>query len=166
MTTNEVIIYTDGAARNNPGRGGYGAILMYKNTKKEIAQGYTHSTNNRMELMAVIQALHLLTRDNLNVSIYTDSQYIVHSVTKGWLNTWLKTHFKGDKKNPDLWLQYHLISKKHQVSFVWVKGHAENPYNNRCDALATAAADDIANLIEDIGYGNEKKEYLNLLNQY
>ncbi len=165
MVSNEVIIYTDGAARNNPGRGGYGAILMYKNTHKEIAQGYLHTTNNRMELMAVIKALELLKRENLNITIYTDSQYIVNSVTKGWLNKWLKTHFKGDKKNPDLWLQYFLISKQQQINFVWVKGHAENPYNNRCDVLATTAADKIENLIEDIGYGNEKKEYLNLLNK-
>jgi ribonuclease HI len=162
---NEVVIYTDGASRNNPGRGGYGAILIYKNTKKEISQGYEHSTNNRMELMAVIKSLELLKRDGLNITIYTDSQYIVNSVSKGWLNTWLKTHFKGDKKNPDLWLQYHLLSKNQHINFVWVKGHAENIYNNRCDVLATAAADNLKNLINDIGYGNEKALYLNLLNK-
>ncbi len=164
MVSNTVVIYTDGAARNNPGKGGYGAILMYGSHKKEISQGYQHTTNNRMELRAVIAALELLKKKNLAVTIYSDSKYVVDSIMKGWLNTWLKTHFKGDKKNPDLWLQYHLLAKEHQVQFVWVKGHAENIYNNRCDELATAAADG-NDLIVDEGYQNEKTAYLALLSR-
>jgi ribonuclease HI len=159
----EVVIYTDGAARNNPGRGGYGAILMYGTHKKELSKGYKYTTNNRMELMAVIAALQELKRLNLSITIYTDSQYIVNTVTKGWLATWLKTHFKGDKKNPDLWLQYSRLAKQQQVKFVWVKGHADNVFNNRCDILATEAADDVANLIADVGYGHEKEIYQKML---
>jgi ribonuclease HI len=161
---NNVLIYTDGAARNNPGKGGYGAILMSGTHKKEIAQGYLLTTNNRMELRAVIAALELLKKKNLNVTIYSDSKYVVDSIMKGWLNTWLKTHFKGDKKNPDLWLQYHKLAQEHHVQFIWVKGHAENIYNNRCDELATTAADGI-DLIVDEGYQNEKATYIALLNQ-
>jgi ribonuclease HI len=159
----EVIIYTDGAARNNPGRGGYGAILLYGSYKKELSKGYKFTTNNRMELMAVIAALKELKKPSLAITIYTDSQYIVNAVSKGWLATWLKTHFKGDKKNPDLWLQYHLLALKHDIKFVWVKGHADNAFNNQCDILATEAADAIANLVEDEGYGHEKEIYLRLL---
>ncbi len=158
-----VTIYTDGACIGNPGAGGYGAILFYKNHKKSIAQGYLHTTNNRMELMAVIAALQLLTKPNLDITIYSDSQYIVNSVSKGWLATWLKTNFKGDKKNPDLWLTYHLLAKQHNIAFVWVKGHADNEYNNQCDELATTAAANKANLIPDEGYGNEKAQYAKIL---
>lgn len=156
-----VTIYTDGAARGNPGPGGYGAILMYNNHIKKIAKGYKHTTNNRMELMAVIAALELLNKPNLKVTIYSDSKYIVDAITKGWLQTWIKTNFKGGKKNPDLWKRYDAVAKKHQVSFIWVKGHADNKYNNECDVLATNAADS-NDLIEDEGYENNDEKNLNL----
>lgn len=146
----QLIIYTDGASRGNPGPGGYGAILHWGATMKEIAQGYKHTTNNRMELMAVIAALQVLTREGLDVVIYSDSSYVVNSVEKGWVFGWVKKGFEG-KKNADLWKQYLVQHKKHRIKFVWVKGHADNKWNNRCDQLATAAADG-GNLLEDTGY--------------
>ncbi len=145
-----LVIYTDGAARGNPGPGGYGAVLHWGTTIKEISQGYKHTTNNRMELMAVIAALQLLTRDGLDITIYTDSAYVVNSVEKGWVFGWVKKGFQG-KKNADLWKQYLEQHKKHRIKFVWVKGHADNKWNNRCDVLATTAADG-RNLLEDVGY--------------
>ena len=144
-------IYTDGSARGNPGRGGYGAILIWKGKNKEISQGYLHTTNNRMELMSVIAALESLNRNRVEIEIYSDSKYVVEAVSKGWLKKWIATDFKGGKKNKDLWTRYHNLSKEHDIKFTWVKGHASNPYNQRCDELATAAADG-NNLIEDIGY--------------
>lgn len=148
-----VIIYTDGSARGNPGPGGYGAILMFGDHRKELAQGYRRTTNNRMELMAVIAALKTLKRSDLRVTIYSDSQYVVKAVTEGWLEKWIRTQFKGGKKNRDLWQEYYTLSKAHQIRFHWVKGHAENPYNNRCDELATAAADSATHaLLIDTGY--------------
>jgi ribonuclease HI len=134
-------IYTDGAARGNPGRGGYGTILMWKGKVRELSAGYRRTTNNRMEIMAVIAGLEALTRKGLNIAIYSDSQYVVKAVQEGWLNNWMKTNFKGGKKNPDLWRTYYELAKGQKIRFHWVKGHASNPYNNRCDELATAAAD-------------------------
>jgi ribonuclease HI len=148
---NGLTIYTDGAARGNPGRGGYGAILMWKNEIKEISGGFTHTTNNRMELMSVIAALDSLKRTGLNIELYSDSKYVVQAVNEGWLENWIKTDFKGGKKNKDLWKRFYLLFKQHQIKFIWVKGHASNPYNQRCDELATAAADG-NNLDEDKGY--------------
>src|ERR1019366_3801643 len=136
----QLIIYTDGAARGNPGPGGYGAILHWGDTIKEISQGYKHTTNNRMELRAVIAALQLLKRDNLDITIYTDSAYIVNSVEKGWVFGWAKKSYAG-KKNADLWSAFLECYKKNRIKFVWVKGHADNKWNNRCDILATTAAD-------------------------
>ncbi|MBX6379581.1 MAG: ribonuclease HI [Thermoflavifilum aggregans] len=149
-THNEVIIYTDGASRGNPGPGGYGVILISGNHKKELSAGYRLTTNNRMELMAVIAALEALKKKNLQVKIYTDSNYIVNAIRKGWLNDWIAKDFKG-KKNKDLWLRLHHLIQQHKVEFHWVKGHDQNPYNNRCDQLATHAADHAALLI-DTGY--------------
>jgi ribonuclease HI len=146
----EVIIYTDGSSRGNPGPGGYGAILMWNSVRKELSQGYRLTTNNRMELMAVIVALEALKKEGLNVKIFTDSQYVVNSVEKGWLWSWVKTGFK-DKKNKDLWQRFIPAFKKHQVKFNWVKGHSTNPMNNRCDELATLAADS-GNWLEDVGF--------------
>ncbi|MDX1956103.1 MAG: ribonuclease HI [Chitinophagaceae bacterium] len=151
MSHSSITIYTDGSSRGNPGRGGYGAILMSGSLKKEISQGYRHTTNNRMELMAVIAGLKALKKHGLNVTIYSDSQYVVNAVEKGWLTNWLRTNFKGGKKNADLWKEYHELAQKHNVRFKWVKGHAENPFNNRCDELATGAADG-GDLLEDEGY--------------
>ncbi|MFN5055391.1 MAG: ribonuclease HI [Bacteroidota bacterium] len=144
-------IYTDGAARGNPGRGGYGAILMWKNESKEISAGFIHTTNNRMELLSVIAALESLTRKELDIEIYSDSKYVVQAVNEGWLENWMRTDFKGGKKNRDLWTRFHQLYKQHHIKFIWVKGHTSNPYNQRCDELATAAADG-KNLQEDKGY--------------
>jgi ribonuclease HI len=119
--------------------------------RKELSRGYRLTTNNRMELMAVIAALQALKKEGLNLTIYCDSQYVVKAVQEGWLKNWIATNFKGGKKNADLWMQYHELAKKHTVKFVWVRGHADNPFNNRCDELATMAADG-GNLIEDDGY--------------
>ena len=137
----EITLYTDGAARGNPGPGGYGAILMYGNHRKELSKGFKHTTNNRMELWAIIAGLEAITKKHIPVKIYSDSQYVVNAVNKGWLNTWIKTNFKGDKKNPDLWKKFYALSQQFTLTFIWVKGHADHPFNNRCDELATAAAD-------------------------
>ena len=147
----ELIVYTDGSSRGNPGPGGYGAILMWGGKAKELSGGFRKTTNNRMELMAVIAALQALTRPGLSITVYSDSQYVVKAVKEGWLRNWIATNFKGGKKNKDLWLKYDGLARQHQVKFVWVKGHADNPYNNRCDELATSAADQ-KNLPPDIGF--------------
>jgi ribonuclease HI len=144
-------IYTDGAARGNPGRGGYGAILIWKGESKEISGGFLHTTNNRMELLSVITALESLNRTGLDIEIYSDSKYVVQAVNEGWLENWMRNDFKGGKKNKDLWTRFHKLSKQHHLKFIWVKGHASNPYNQRCDELATAAADG-KDLQEDKGY--------------
>jgi ribonuclease HI len=146
-----IVIYTDGSSRGNPGRGGYGAILIWGSVKKEISQGYRLTTNNRMELMAVIAALEALKRTDLDIIIYSDSSYIVKAVMEGWLNKWIRTNFKGGIKNKDLWLRYYHLSRNHKIHFNWVKGHAQNPMNNRCDILATKAADG-KDLLIDEGY--------------
>ncbi|MFZ9662011.1 MAG: ribonuclease HI [Chitinophagaceae bacterium] len=151
VNENGLTIYTDGSSRGNPGRGGYGTILIWKGKAKELSQGYQHTTNNRMELMSVIAGLEALNREGLDIVIYSDSQYIVKAVKEGWLENWIRTDFKGGKKNADLWRKFYSLYKKHHVKFIWVKGHAENPFNNRCDELATAAADG-KNLIYDTGY--------------
>ena len=146
-----LVIYTDGSSRGNPGNGGYGAILIWGDKVKELWGGYKYTTNNRMELMGVIQALMAVTKKNIPITIYTDSQYIVNSVEKKWLDNWIKTDFKGGKKNKDLWKHYHELAKNFTIKFVWVKGHADNPHNNRCDELATSAAADKVQLT-DKGY--------------
>jgi ribonuclease HI len=146
-----IMLYTDGAARGNPGRGGYGALLMSGPYKKEISAGYRLTTNNRMELMAVIAGFEALKKEGLHIAVYSDSQYIIKALNEGWLNKWIATNFAGGKKNKDLWLKFYHLYRKHQVKFNWVKGHADNPYNNRCDELATAAADG-GNLLVDEGY--------------
>jgi len=148
-----ILLYTDGSSRGNPGPGGYGAILMWGNHRKELSQGFRLTTNNRMELMAVIEGLKAIKNNKLPVIIYSDSQYIVNAVEKGWLKTWIKTDFKGGKKNADLWKLYYRLSQNFSIRFVWVKGHSTNPYNNRCDELATAAADS-KNWLVDEGYEN------------
>lgn len=128
--TPKVIIYTDGAARNNPGNGGYGIVMMYGNKKKELSQGYELTTNNRMELLAVIVALEQLKKDNLDIEIYTDSAYVVNAVEKKWVWSWVKKGFKG-KKNEDLWRKFLTLYPKNNIQFHWVKGHADNMFNNR-----------------------------------
>jgi ribonuclease HI len=153
-TGNAVIVYTDGSSRGNPGPGGYGAILIWGNARKELSCGYKRTTNNRMELMAVIAALEALKKEKLQVIIHSDSSYVVKAIEEGWLKNWIRTDFKGGKKNKDLWVRYHQLSQKHHVKLKWVKGHADNIYNNRCDELATSAADG-KNLIIDEGYEHE-----------
>lgn len=149
--TEPIQIYTDGAARRNPGPGGYGVILMSGKLKKELSQGYRLTTNNRMELMGVIAGLEALKKQGLNIVIYSDSQYIVKAIKEGWLNKWMATNFSKGKKNKDLWVRFYNLYKQHHIKFVWVKGHAENVYNNRCDELAVAAACG-KNLLIDEGY--------------
>ncbi len=150
----QILIYTDGASRGNPGPGGYGAVLIWGEVKKEISQGYRLTTNNRMELMAVIAALEAMKKNNLDLLIYSDSNYVVKAVEEGWLKNWIKTDFKGGKKNKDLWLRFNDLAKYHKLKFKWVKGHADNFYNTRCDELATEAADG-KKLLVDEGYESE-----------
>lgn len=136
----EVIhIYTDGSSRGNPGPGGLGAILMYKNVCKEISRGFRHTTNNRMELLAVIESLKLIKTKDIEVNIYSDSTYVVNSIKKGWVLNWQKNNFK-DRLNADLWQEYLTVSKGLKIEMIWVKGHASNEFNNRCDVLATTAS--------------------------
>lgn len=153
-TGHQLIIYTDGSSRGNPGPGGYGAILMWGTKRKELTAGYRLTTNNRMELLGVITALESLNKKNIPLSIYTDSQYIVKAVQLKWLDKWVKTNFAGGKKNKDLWLRFYQLAKEYKITFVWVKGHAENALNNRCDVLATTAAGGNNHLIDE-GYENE-----------
>jgi ribonuclease HI len=143
-------IYTDGAAQGNPGRGGYGVILKFKDAVKELAEGFRLTTNNRMELLAVIKGLEAIKKDGISVTIYSDSQYVVNSVEKGWLWTWQKKNFK-DKANVDLWLRYIPLHQKLNPKFVWVRGHAGHAENERCDYLAVQAANS-GNLLVDEGY--------------
>ncbi len=150
-----VTIYTDGAAKGNPGRGGYGVVLLSGQHRKELSQGFQHTTNNRMELMSVIVALEALTKP-CNVTIYSDSKYVVDSVEKKWVFGWQKKGF-AKKKNADLWKRFLLIYPKHQVKFIWVKGHAGNPLNERCDELAVAASES-KNLLVDTGYKPEEED--------
>ena len=152
-------MYTDGASRGNPGPGGYGTILMYGDKRKELSQGYRLTTNNRMELMAVIAGLAALKKTGLNIIIYSDSQYIVKALNEGWLNKWLATNFAKGKKNKDLWVKFYNLYQQHQIKFVWVKGHAENAFNNRCDELATEAAD-AKDLLIDEGYEKDPNQLL------
>jgi len=154
-----LIVYTDGAARGNPGPGGYGVILIWGNVKKELSKGYRLTTNNRMELMAVIAALEALKKNNLDVIIYSDSNYVVKAVEEGWLKNWIRTDFKGGKKNKDLWLRFYQLSKNNNIKFKWVKGHEASVNNNRCDVLATEAADG-KDLFIDEGYEAELKNKL------
>ena len=156
LNKNGLTIYTDGAARGNPGPGGYGVILIWKGVKKELSKGYRLTTNNRMEILSVIAGLESLKRPGVNISVYSDSQYVVKAVTEGWLENWMRTDFKGGKKNSDLWRRFYALYKKHHVRMVWVKGHASNPYNNRCDELATEAADGLE-LDVDEGYESTLK---------
>ena len=150
-TMPQITIYTDGSSRGNPGPGGYGVVLLSGKYRKELSQGYRLTTNNRMELLGVIVALEQLKIEGSDVTIYSDSKYVVESVTKGWVWGWVKKRFAG-KKNADLWIRFLKIYPHHKVQFVWVKGHADTVENNRCDALAVAAAENKAALLEDVGY--------------
>lgn len=144
----EVYIYTDGAARGNPGPGGYGVVLMSGTARKELSAGYQHTTNNRMELMAVLAGLKSLKGEGHRIWVYSDSRYVVDAVQKKWLKGWVKRSFKN-VKNSDLWKELIPLLSLWSPQFVWVKGHSDNPHNNRCDQLATQAADFEATLVDD-----------------
>lgn len=147
-----ITIYTDGASSGNPGPGGYGVVLLSGAHRKELAKGFRKTTNNRMELLAVIAGLEALKNNGEKVMIYSDSKYVVDAVEKGWLFGWVKKNFK-DKKNPDLWKRFLVVYNQHQVKFTWIKGHNANPENERCDQLAVAASLE-RNLPADVGYEN------------
>ena len=145
-----IFLYTDGAASGNPGPGGYGAILRCGKMEKELSGGFALTTNNRMELLAVISGLEAIRWDGATVDVWSDSTYVVKAVTEGWLESWVRTGFKK-KKNQDLWLRYREAASRLNVRFHWIKGHAGHPENERCDALAVAARS-LPSLPDDEGY--------------
>jgi ribonuclease HI len=150
---NEITIYTDGAASGNPGPGGYGVVLISGKHRLEKSEGFRLTTNNRMELLAVIVGLEALKIPDSRVTIYTDSRYVSDSVEKGWVFQWESKAFKK-KKNPDLWIRFLKVYRKHNIKFVWIKGHASNPENELCDRLAVEAYR-AGSLSEDSGYHPE-----------
>jgi ribonuclease HI len=147
-----IIIYTDGSAKGNPGNGGYGIVMISGDHRRELQQGFMLNTNNRMELLAVIVAIESIKNENSVITIYSDSKYVIDSVEKKWVFGWEKKNF-NKKKNPDLWIRFLKIYRKQEVSFIWVKGHANNKENERCDTLAVQAADG-KNLLTDQWYEN------------
>ena len=151
-----VIIYTDGAAKGNPGNGGYGAVMISGKLRKEISQGFQLTTNNRMELLAVIAGLENLKSSQETVTIYSDSKYVVDAVNKKWLFGWEKKNF-NKKKNPDLWIRFLISYRKHLVTFIWIKGHNDNLENERCDYLAVKASEGNG-LLKDEWYENSKNK--------
>ena len=147
-----ITIYTDGASKGNPGNGGYGAVLISKNYRKELSSGYRLTTNNRMELLSVIVALESLKNKGESVLVYSDSKYVVNAVEKKWVFSWEKKNF-GKKKNPDLWIRFLKVYRKHHVRFEWVKGHSNIKENDRCDDLAVKASE--AKVLDvDVWYEN------------
>jgi len=147
-----VEVYTDGAAKGNPGKGGYGVVMLSGKHRKEISEGFELTTNNRMELLSVIIALENLKKEKSVVTIYSDSKYVVDSVEKKWVFGWEKKNF-AKKKNPDLWIRFLKVFRKHRVGFIWIKGHSDIKENERCDKLAVDAAES-SNLKKDIWYEN------------
>lgn len=145
-----ITIYTDGAAKGNPGPGGYGVVLKYKDHRKELSEGFRLTTNNRMELLAVIKGLEALKGEGLPVAVVSDSKYVVDSVEKGWLKNWVAKDWKK-VKNVDLWKRYLKVACKHKVKFYWIKGHAGHEENERCDRLAVRSAEGPSLLIDE-GY--------------
>ncbi len=154
MNRKHVIAYTDGSALGNPGPGGYGVILQHGDYERELSGGFRHTTNNRMEILAAIEALKAL-KEPCQVTLHTDSQYLVNAMTKGWAERWRANGWMRNKKepalNPDLWEELLRLCKVHQVAFVWVRGHAGNHRNERCDVLAKEAAQQ-PDLPPDVGY--------------
>ena len=148
----KINLYTDGSAKGNPGKGGFGIVLIAGKHYKEISQGFRHTTNNRMELLAVIVGLEKLSKENSVVQVYSDSKYVVDAVEKKWVFNWEKKNYKG-KKNSDLWKRFLIIFRKHKVSFTWIKGHAGHTENEKCDLLAVEASEN-KNLLVDQGYEN------------
>ena len=160
MNNYDVHIYTDGAAKGNPGNGGYGVVMEWvgKPYKKEFYEGFRHTTNNRMELLAVIVGLEKLKNLKTKVLVVSDSKYVIDSVVKGWVFGWEKKGFTG-KKNPDLWLRFLKIYRKHTVDFKWIKGHNNHPQNERCDELAVYASG-LSDLSIDAFYEKEDAKLL------
>ncbi len=158
--SHQIHIYTDGAAKGNPGNGGYGVVmeLVGTNYKKEFYEGFRLTTNNRMELLAVIVGLEKITKPGMKVLVVSDSKYVVDAVEKRWVFGWEKTGFKG-KKNPDLWMRFLKIYRQHQVDFKWIKGHNNHPQNERCDQLAVMASG-LPNLSVDAFYEKEEQKLL------
>ena len=148
----KIHLYTDGSAKGNPGKGGLGIVLISGKHYKEISQGFRHTTNNRMELLAVIVGLETLNKDKSLVEVFSDSKYVVDAVEKKWVFSWEKKNFIG-KKNSDLWKRFLIIYRKHKVSFNWVKGHAGQVENEKCDTLAVEASEN-EQLMIDHGYEN------------
>lgn len=142
-------IFTDGASSGNPGPGGYGVILRSGSHYKELSEGFRKTTNNRMELLAVIKALEAIKKPGQQVIIYSDSKYVIDAIEKRWVHGWLQKGFK-DKKNKDLWLRYLELSKLHKINFVWVRGHNGHPENERCDQLAVNAYKQPGLLIDSV----------------
>ena len=151
----QIFLFTDGAAKGNPGPGGYGVVLKFGKHQKELSEGFKETTNNRMELLAVIAGLEALTTNDHPVAIYSDSKYVVDAINKGWLSKWVKTGFKK-KKNIDLWQRFLPLQKKLDLSFHWIKGHAGHPENERCDELAVMAAEG-GGLKVDGGFANSDR---------
>jgi len=143
----KICIYTDGSSKGNPGPGGYGIVMKFNGKEKEFSQGFRLTTNNRMELMAVIVALEQLKTNQYPVEVYSDSKYVIDSITKGWVFGWQKKGFKG-KKNPDLWQRFLQVYAKFSITYHWVKGHNGHPENERCDVLAVAGAEARNQLID------------------
>ena len=160
MSKGTINIYTDGSSRGNPGPGGYGIIMEHQESGylKEFSQGFRKTTNNRMELMAVVEALNKIKKENARVTVYTDSKYVSDSVEKKWVFGWQKNNFKK-KKNIDLWIKFLKIYEKHSIKFIWVKGHNNHPENERCDELAVAASK-TNNPAIDTAYEQEQKNLL------
>ena len=160
MTSHQVHIYTDGAAKGNPGPAGYGVVMELVGTphKKEFLEGFRLSTNNRMELLAVIVGLEKLKNPNMNVLVVSDSKYVIDSIEKKWVLGWEKKGFK-DRKNPDLWKRFLAVYRKHNVDFKWVKGHNNHPQNERCDELAVMASQQ-KSLSIDVFYEKEEGKLL------
>lgn len=154
--THQVHIYTDGAAKGNPGNGGYGVVMELVGTsyQKEFYEGFRYTTNNRMELLAVIVGLEKITKPNMKVLVVSDSKYVIDAVEKKWVFGWEKKGFK-DKKNPDLWMRFLKIYRQQQVDFKWIKGHNNHPQNERCDELAVMASG-LPNLSVDAFYEKEE----------
>lgn len=153
-----IFLYTDGASSGNPGPGGYGVLLRCAGREMEMSEGFCLTTNNRMELLAVIKGLEAIKWHNAEVHVYSDSSYVVNAVNKGWLANWVRKGY-AKVKNPDLWMCFEPLLRRHRVTFHWIKGHAGHPENERCDALAVAAGAGAVSagrtLPPDVGYGAE-----------
>ncbi|MEN9700424.1 MAG: hypothetical protein RLZZ301_1622 [Bacteroidota bacterium] len=147
MSAQKIMVFTDGSSRGNPGPGGFGAILAFGSKKLELSQGFRKTTNNRMELLAVIVALEHIKNRNYPVVVHSDSKYVIDSITKRWVFGWQKKNFAG-KKNQDLWMRYLKLHAEFKLEFVWVKGHAGHPENERCDQLAVEAATTSAHRVD------------------